>query len=78
MDVGTIKASSGKRLGATLTGIDPPTLRDVWATAPYLHDGSALTLRDVFAAHNPDDRHGKTSNLSPEELDDLCAYMLSL
>ncbi len=55
-----------------------PTLVELWRTAPYLHDGSALTLRDVFAAHNPDDRHGKTSNLSPEELDDLCAYMLSL
>ena len=44
MNVGTIKQpTSGQRLGATLTGIDPPTLRDVWATAPYLHDGSAAT-----------------------------------
>ena len=42
---------SGKRLGATLTGIDPPTLRDVWATAPYLHDGSAVTLADAVRAH---------------------------
>ena len=45
MNVGTIKPTSGQRLGATLTGIDPPTLRDVWATAPYLHDGSAATTR---------------------------------
>ena len=36
---------------ATLTGIDTPTLRDVWATAPYLHDGSAATLADAVRAH---------------------------
>ena len=51
-NVGTIKASSGKRLGATLTGIDPPTLRDAWHSAPYLHDGSAATIADAIAAHN--------------------------
>lgn len=50
--IGTIKASSGSRLGAALSGIDTPTLRDVWATAPYLHDGSARTLTDALLAHN--------------------------
>ena len=28
-----------------------PTLRDVWATAPYLHDGSAPTLEAAIRAH---------------------------
>jgi len=51
-NIGTIKPSSGTRLGATLTGIDTPTLRDAWQTAPYLHDGSAATLGDAIAAHN--------------------------
>ena len=51
-NIGTIKASSGTRLGATLTGIDTPTLRDAWQTAPYLHDGSAATLADAITAHN--------------------------
>ena len=51
-NVGTIKASSGQRLGGTLTGIDVPTLRDVWATAPYLHDGSAPTVDDAVKAHS--------------------------
>jgi mono/diheme cytochrome c family protein len=51
-NIGTIKQpTSGQRLGAALTGIDPPTLRDVWATAPYLHDGSARTLEDAVRAH---------------------------
>jgi mono/diheme cytochrome c family protein len=51
-NIGTIKPSSGQRLGAPLTGIDIPTLRDVWATAPFLHDGSAATLADAVRAHN--------------------------
>jgi large repetitive protein len=51
-DVGTIKQpTSGQRLGASLTGLDVPTLRDVWATAPYLHDGSAGTLEEAVRAH---------------------------
>lgn len=29
-----------------------PTLVDVWLTRPYLHDGSALTLRDVVRSCN--------------------------
>ncbi|MCU0755715.1 MAG: PKD domain-containing protein [Xanthomonadales bacterium] len=47
-DVGTLRASSGQRLGGPLTGIDPPTLLGVFASAPYFHDGSAATLADVF------------------------------
>ena len=47
-DVGTLRTSSGKRLGGALTGIDTPTLLGIWETAPYFHDGSAPTLADVF------------------------------
>ncbi len=52
LDIGTIKPSSGSRNGGALTGIDVPTLRDVWASAPYLHDGSAATLGDAVRAHS--------------------------
>jgi YVTN family beta-propeller protein len=51
-NIGTLKAGSGKRLGGALTGIDIPTLRDVWATGPYLHDGSAATLDAAVTAHD--------------------------
>ncbi len=51
-NVGSVKASSGQRLYGTLSGIDVPTLRDVWATAPYLHDGSAPTLESAVRAHS--------------------------
>ena len=50
-NIGTIKATSGNRLDGPLTGIDIPTLRDVWSTAPYLHDGSAATLEAAIMAH---------------------------
>ncbi len=57
---------------------DTPTLVEVWRTAPYLHDGRAATLHDVFTDHNPDDKHGHTSPLTDEQLDELVAYMRSL
>jgi cytochrome c553 len=55
-----------------------PTLIEVWRTVPYLHTGSAATLRDVVTTCNPHDEHGVTSNLSNQEIDDLCEYVLSL
>jgi YVTN family beta-propeller protein len=68
-DVGTIKQpGSGQRLGAPLTGIDPPTLRDVWATAPYLHDGSAATIADAVRAHT-------NITLSASDVNAVSAYL---
>jgi DNA-binding beta-propeller fold protein YncE/mono/diheme cytochrome c family protein len=57
---------------------DTPTLVEIWRTAPYLHDGSAATLQEVLTTHNLKDEHGKTSGLSPEQIADLAAYVLSL
>ena len=68
MNIGTLKPSSGTRLGAALTGIDAPTLRDVWATAPYLHDGSAPTLAAALAAHS-------NVTLTATESTQLVAYL---
>jgi YVTN family beta-propeller protein len=67
-NIGTIKPTSGQRLNGTLTGIDVPTLRDVWATAPYLHDGSAATLADAVSAHN-------NVSLNAGDLENLVAYL---
>jgi cytochrome c peroxidase len=49
-NVGTLSDSSGQRKGEKLIGIDTPTLLGLWDTAPYLHDGSARTLEEVFNA----------------------------
>lgn len=77
-DVGTLTPESGSRLGETLEGLDTPTLLGIWQTAPYLHDGSAPTLRDVLTTKNPDGLHGATSVLTDAELDLLVAYLLQL
>ncbi len=68
VDVGTLTADSGNRLGGPLTGIDVPTLRDVWATGPYLHRGQAATLGDAIRAH-------AGLSVSDAELADLVAYV---
>ena len=51
-----------------MTGIDTPTLRGAWASAPYLHDGSAASLGDAIVAHE-----GMT--IAGQELADLVAYV---
>ena len=57
---------------------DTPTLVEVWRSGPYLHDGSAATIRDVVTTRNPNDRHGSVSQLTQQQIDDLVAYVLSL
>ena len=67
-DIGTIKPTSGSRLGSSLTGLDTPTLRGIWTTAPYLHDGSAATLADAVQAHN-------NVTLDATELTQIVSYL---
>ena len=57
---------------------DTPALSELWRSPPYLHDGRAATLHDVLTVYNVDDKHGMTSNLTAEQLDDLIQYLLSL
>ncbi len=58
--------------------IDTPTLRGLTRTAPYLHDGSAPTMYDVLVTKNPTDQHGATSQLTPDEIVDLIAFLEAL
>ena len=73
-DVGTTTLDSGLRLHGVLNGFDTPTLRGVWDTAPYLHDGSAATLADVL--NNA--AHGDSASLNSSERDQLVAYLLQI
>ncbi|HVK67815.1 MAG TPA: hypothetical protein VM694_25320 [Polyangium sp.] len=77
-DVGTLGPGSGSRLGGPLPGLDTPTLRGLWKSTPYLHDGSAPTLRAVLRDRNAADQHGKTSHLGDADLADLERYLLTL
>lgn len=75
-DIGTIDESSGGRLGGTLDGLDTPTLLGVWASAPYLHNGSAPTLEDAISAHDPSVLDGGV--LSAGEISSLATWLRSL
>jgi YVTN family beta-propeller protein len=55
-------------------GWDTPTLIEVWRTAPYLFDGRAATLEDVFRIH----KHGIEKNISVKEMEELVEYVKSL
>jgi len=54
---------------------DTPSLRGLRFTAPYLHDGRAATLEEVFTKHNLQRRHGRAHELSPQELADLLVFL---
>ncbi|MBP7936475.1 MAG: c-type cytochrome [Phycisphaerae bacterium] len=70
-DVGTGTSADQDKL------LDTPTLLECWRTAPYLHDGRAATLFDVLKTCNPNNRHGRTTNLTDQQLWDLEEYILS-
>jgi YVTN family beta-propeller protein len=57
---------------------DTPSLSEIWRTAPYLYDGRAATLQEMFTLYNSDDKHGITKKLSKEELDALILYVNTL
>lgn len=75
-DIGTIKPSSGKRLGDTLTGINTPTLQGLWMTAPYLHDGSASTLQEAIKAMR--DKANQQIQTTAEERNLLADYLIQI
>lgn len=76
---------------SSLGGFKTPTLRNIAATAPYMHDGSLATLREVVDHYNnggvtdPDDPVNaflsgaiRPLNLSEQEIEDLVAFMDTL
>jgi len=77
-DLGTITDASGSRVGGPPIGIDTPTLRGIWETAPYFHDGSAATLMDVLEREGLKGAHGETARLTDQEKRDLVAYLLQI
>lgn len=55
-------------------GWDTPTLREVWRTAPYLFDGRAATMQEVFEVH----KHGIDRKVSRKDIEALTEYVNSL
>jgi YVTN family beta-propeller protein len=55
---------------------DTPTLRGLWASAPYMHDGVAHTLEEALTRTDP--VHSIAPGLTDQQLQDLINYLLSL
>jgi len=68
-DVGTKKPTDDT------TRFDTPQLLNIAITGPYLHDGSAATLEEIWTIYNPHDQHGRTNDLTKDELNDLIDYL---
>jgi hypothetical protein len=58
--------------------IDAPSLLSLAASAPYLNDGRAATLREVLTEHNRANQHGNTARMSESDRADLIAFLESL
>ncbi len=74
-DVGTGNAAKEKNSHGRGTNFDTPSLRALWMTAPYFHDGSATTLPDALHTGN---EHNVAAGLSTTEIEDLTAFLLAL
>ena len=70
--------SVGTRKPTDNTGLlKTPPLTNIALSAPYLHDGSARSLEEIWTIYNPDDKHGRTNDLTKDELNDLIEYLKS-
>lgn len=74
-DVGTGRSDPTELMG---TKYDTPTLLGIYRSAPYFHDGTAKTLKEVLTIFNQDDQHGKTSHLNDQQIEDLVEYLKAL
>jgi YVTN family beta-propeller protein len=71
-NVGTLAASDDSIL------FDTPHLNNIYASPPYLHDGRAKTLEEIWTVYGTKDNHGIVNDLSKEQLNDLIEYLKSL
>ena len=58
--------------------LDVPHLTGVYDSAPYLHDGRAATLEEIFSKYNGAKKHGNAHLLTPAELAAVIRYVREL
>ncbi|MGB9484985.1 MAG: beta-propeller fold lactonase family protein [Terriglobia bacterium] len=62
----------------TISSFDTPQLDRVYEDGPYLHNGEALTLEEIWTVFNNNDTHGVTSDMAKEQLNDLIEFLKTL
>jgi YVTN family beta-propeller protein len=71
-DVGTLASKDDSIL------FDTPHLNNIYASAPYLHDGRAKTLEEIWTKYGKTEQHGIVNDLTKMELNYLVEYLKSL
>jgi YVTN family beta-propeller protein len=71
-DVGTLSASDDSIL------FDTPHLNNIFASPPYLHDGRAKTLEEIWTLYGKTEQHGAVNDLNKIQLNELVEYLKSL
>jgi len=71
-DVGSLSESDDSIL------IDTPQLNNLSSSSPFLHDGRAQTLEEIWTTYDPGDRHGITSDMTKDNLNDLVKFLRSI
>jgi len=62
----------------TVPDFDTPHLNNIYDSPPYLHNGIAETLEEIWTRYNPEDRHGVTNDMTKDQLNDLIEYLKTL
>ena len=57
---------------------DTPHLLGVASTAPYLHDGRAKTLEELWTVYQTNDMHGVSSYMNKHQLNNLIEFLKTL
>jgi len=57
---------------------DTPALVNLYESAPYLHDGRAATLEEIWTRFGNEDRHGVVTDLTKSQLNDLIEFLRAL
>jgi YVTN family beta-propeller protein len=71
-DVGTQSAHDSK------SEFDTAHLTNIFESAPYLHDGRAATLEEIWTKYNPDEKHGISSDWTKKQLNELVEYLKAM
>jgi YVTN family beta-propeller protein len=57
---------------------DTPALVNLYDSPPYLHDGRAASLEEIWTRFGNENRHGQVTDLTKSQLNDLIEYLRSL
>ncbi len=64
--------------GTPMRSFDAPHLTNIYDSAPYLHNGAAATLEEIWTRYDVLGRHGQTRDLTRGQFNDLIAYLKAL